>query len=95
MWGTNLLRQGAQWQLGNEKSISFELDVWLANIALLTKACHQQEEDMLQWSVVDFWELGRGWKWERFAHLLPPSNLVMLAEKSINPEVTMPDQSDG
>lgn len=35
---------------------------------------------MLQWLVVDGWDVGRGWKWELFAHILPSSILLMLAE---------------
>lgn len=71
IWGSDILRLGARRRLGNRKSINFWRDIWLTDTNLLLKACSQPDVDILEWLVVDTLEVGRGWKWELFAHLLP------------------------
>lgn len=70
MWGAEVLRLGARWSLGDGKSIAFWLDVWVHENPLIKIAVRIVEEADLHKRVFKYWEEGRGWRWDLFAHLL-------------------------
>lgn len=70
VWGANHLKATLKQRINNGERVGFWVDSWLNNEALIQQCIQPvQEEDILK-PVREYWEEGRGWKWDLISHHL-------------------------
>jgi len=78
--GTNdILQRGLDMAVGNGRDTLFWTHNWTGPSPLITLASIQPPLEVLSHRVCDYWEDGRGWKWELLEHLLPQDVLKVIA----------------
>ncbi|KAA3472642.1 non-LTR retrotransposon transposase [Gossypium australe] len=69
---------------GGGHETEFWDDSWTGNGRLIEQAQTHIPPDLRRRKVADFWEYGRGWKWNELTPLLPPNALLRLAPISLD-----------
>lgn len=79
-------------EVHNGKSIIFWRDSWLEDQPLVDVESSLVNEEELNQKVVDYWEIGVGWKWHNLNQKLSLSNIVKLASIVIRPDADVADK---
>lgn len=84
IWGSELLREGLRWEVHNGERTLFWKDAWLGNETPQQRSRGVVEEDALQARVAEYWNPGKGWKWDMLHHNLAATELVKLSSTSLS-----------
>ncbi|XP_031125131.1 uncharacterized protein LOC116027569 [Ipomoea triloba] len=92
MSAQHITERGLVQQVRNGKSTKFWMDKWFKPFPLHSHLTTSLSLPELYATVNDYWEEGRGWKWERLTGLIPDDILESLAGFVLSGDDTVDDE---
>lgn len=89
--GASVVRDGAQWRVGNGRRINFWTDLWLGSAPLLHHVLAPLSDDELGLKVIDYWGANGSWDWAKLSNCLSPIITALLQPVVVRPGVENPD----
>ncbi|KAJ8436530.1 hypothetical protein Cgig2_026645 [Carnegiea gigantea] len=81
----NFVQKGARVEVGNGRNTLFWSHEWAFNKPLASEAMTIIPLELETSTVEEMWDVQHGWKWEKFANLLPENTLSIITLHSLFP----------